>query len=175
MNEPRRRRGTVSDRRERVPWWTWFVLAVMIAMLIAAGVVVFQASRAARHANAAARSSTAALLAARAASDRLEAAALGSCRRLETERERVNENAAVIYLVLRAANESTPPSDRPALHDLARATTYGPPADCAQAVDHPSSYRAPPPIPFTRLSKSFAAALTAAAIHGEPQPHPRGP
>lgn len=162
--------GSIKDRR--TPGWAYWVLAVMAGILIAAGVAAFAVGRSAEHAQNSAGTATAALNASRAATDRLHAAAFGSCQRLQRERERVNVNSAVIYLVLRVVHESAPPKGRPALDVLARSNTYGPPANCQVAVDRPASYRAPPPIPFSRLPLRFAKALVAAARQGEPQPHP---
>lgn len=172
MSEPRKGDGAYSDRRTVAPHPA--VVALFIAVLIVGGVAAFSVSRSTEHASTAAEKATAALGAARAATDRLHAAAFGSCRRLQLERERINADNATIWLVLRQARETAPPKGRPALQRLARATTYGPPANCQKAVDNPASYRAPPPISYTKLPLRFADAVVVAAIRNEPQPIPRG-
>jgi hypothetical protein len=171
-DDPRSRNGHVSDRRATAPHPA--VVALFIALMIIGGVAAFSVSRSTEHASTAAEKATAALGAARAATDRLHAAAYGSCRRLQMERERINSDNATIWLVLRQARETSPPKGRPALQRLARSTTYGPPANCQAAVDKPASYRAPKPIPYTRLPIRFADAVVRAAILNEPQPLPRG-
>src|SRR3954463_13847556 len=99
MSEPRKRGGQPADRRTVAPHPA--VVALFVAVLIVGGVAAFSVSRSTEHASVAAEKATAALGAARAATDRLHAAAFGSCRRLQMERERINADNATIWLVLR--------------------------------------------------------------------------
>jgi hypothetical protein len=173
-NDRRQHNGTAKDRQNDPPRWVYFVLALMAGILIAAGVVVLASERAATHAEDAARSATASLNASRAASDRLESAEFGACRRLQVVRDQANVINATVWLVLRNAVESARPSDRPTFRVLARATAYAAPANCQQAVQHPASYRPPVPVPFSKLPPKFASMLIIAAQHREPAPTPPG-
>jgi hypothetical protein len=81
--------------------------------------------------------------------DRLDGAILGSCERLQGERDKVNANAATIYLVLDGAARATDnPEIRRLYTRLARTTTYTPRVDCENAQRDPEHYRAPRAIPF---------------------------
>jgi hypothetical protein len=80
---------------------------------------------------------------------RLDGAILGSCARLQGERDKVNANAATIYLVLDGAARATDNPEIARLYTrLARTTSYTPRVDCRKAQQDPEHYRAPQAIPF---------------------------
>jgi hypothetical protein len=80
---------------------------------------------------------------------RLDGAILGSCARLQGERDKVNANAATIYLVLSGAAKATDnPEIRRLYARLAMTAKYTPRTDCRKAQQDPEHYRAPRAIPF---------------------------
>jgi hypothetical protein len=108
-----------------------------------------------------------------AATERLDGAVRGSCTRLQQERERGNGLEATVYLVLKAAASSTRSRAARVQYQAATAATaWSPPANCARAVNDPTHYRPPPPIPYSKLPPGYAQRVIDAARHGQPQPMP---
>jgi hypothetical protein len=108
-----------------------------------------------------------------AATERLDGAVRGSCVRLQQERERGNGLEATVYLVLKAAASSTrSPMARAQYQAATAATAWSPPANCARAVDDPTHYRPPVPVPYSRLPAGYAQRVIDAARHGQRQPLP---
>jgi hypothetical protein len=91
-------------------------------------------------------------------------ASLGFCRALQRQRERENRTSAAVYLTLavsgaresKLAKTVRDPKTR-ALHEsssralilLANTSRYTDPTNCKRAVDDPSNYKAPTPVPYT--------------------------
>lgn len=80
---------------------------------------------------------------------RLEAAALGSCYRVNILRGTANHNSLTIYRVLLAAADATnSETAATAYRQYAEETRWTPKTDCMAAVDDPLKYHPPQPEAF---------------------------
>ena len=103
----------------------------------------------------------------KASNARLNAAALGSCRRLQIARDRQNHTSALLYLTfITGAQREQVLAHGPggAIHalqakierTLGNAARYTPPTDCRKAVSSPQTYDPPQPVAFTmRIAKKL--------------------
>jgi hypothetical protein len=138
------------------------LFSIQLVILLVQGVVVYKQVDDAEDKNARARA------AAIARQDKLrDAASLGQCRRVNVLRQQLNVTEAAVYMTLDQASnspnlKSTPEGRAIAKRykTFARAVTYTPPTDCKAAVENPLKYQAPDPVPFYKLSESFALQLT---------------
>jgi hypothetical protein len=104
---------------------------------------------------------------------KLDTAVLGSCERVQNERERTNVVEAVFYSVLLSASRNA--ASRVVRRDygkLVGAAAWSPPADCEKAGDDPGNYIPPPAVPFSELPDDFPQRVIAASREGRPQPLP---
>jgi uncharacterized membrane protein len=164
--------GTIEDRRHAPPW-TWVLVGILCIQFLLMTVAVAVGAIITHDISQATTKATLAAENANRATTRLDGAVVGSCQRLQAERERSNVEEATIFLVLGAASRaSSNLRARKVYAEQAAATAWSPPANCDRAVNDPRHYRPPPPIPFVKLPAGYAARIVRAAKDGKPQPLP---
>jgi hypothetical protein len=140
-----------KGRRELLP-----LIAVGIVLLLAIcsvlSVIGFSVARDAKRAASDAKHAAAQ---ARKNADRIDAAVLGGCDRLQRLRDDVNVQADGQYDVIKLASSRVPEPFATLYRRIARETSYSPPTDCAAASSRPLTYKPPPLIPWSQINSCF--------------------
>jgi hypothetical protein len=87
--------------------------------------------------------------------NRIDAAERNTCVRIQNLRAEVNAQGRIIFITLDTIRQGTQAQKNPrtlAYGALADLVSYQPPTDCKAAVDDPTGYQRPDPIPFTKLT-----------------------
>lgn len=146
----RRRIDKVFERILPVVIAFMFVLIIIVGVLSVAGLKATSTIKASQKTADAARAQS------QRNTDRLNAAILGSCQRLQLVRDDLNKQASAQYRTLGLVVRTTPPGVfRDLFKEIVRSTEYLPPTDCDRAVRQPQSYRPPAPVPFALVAPCF--------------------